>query len=252
VKNKPVKSNCPSDGTSKAAPAKQREDAQPIQSGKTVHRRPADEDYRFDKLKKEEEYEPCFRYEIFRERINQFRAIIIKEASEIDISGESEAEKFRQKLELQEQLDELKRADRPWLKLTDAEKPTRREESVREMTPMDRWLRKKNASPAVEGIELSIDFRNSTNDLMASFHRLLTKMRKERKIEFKNAGRPHSIKLRLFNLTVYRCLQRGMKPDEVWEHLAPLREKFWIGEQNRTKLLCLSGKIEREIGVRPF
>jgi hypothetical protein len=87
---------------------------------------------------------------------------------------------------------------------------------------------------------------------MASFHRLLTKMRKERKIEFKNAGRPHSIKLRLFNLTVYRCLQRGMKPDEVWEHLAPLREKFWIGEQNRTKLLCLSGKIEREIGVRPF
>jgi hypothetical protein len=261
VKNKPVESNCPSAATRKAAPAKQRKNSQPIQSRRIANKRPDDEDYWFDDWfteLKEAEYVPCFWYEIRRVRMNRHHASIMEQVAEIDNSGESEAEKFRQKLELQEELDEMKRDERPWPELTDVEKrefmdsigsiqPVRLAKEVR---PWER-MGTEYASSAVEHIELSIDFRKGNEILMASFESLLKKMRKEGKSKFTKPGRPESIELKLFNLSVYRCLQRGMKPDEVWEHLAPLREKLWIGKCNRTRLPYLSEKIEREIGVLP-
>ena len=208
----------------------------------------ANNDDWFDTLQ-EVEYEPCFWYEIRRERLGWQRASIMRQVAEIDNSGEGEDEKFRQKLELQEELDQVKRAERPWLELTDAEKQRFMEEEpvrlAKEVRQGERWLGERNHF----GLELWIDLRHSKDDLEASFQRLLTKLRQQGKAKFTKPGRPQSIALRLFSLSVCRCLRRGMKPDEVWDHLARLRDKLCIGEHNRTKLFRLFRDIEREIGV---
>lgn len=226
--------------------------AQPIQRRKNVHPKP---DYRFEGLT-EAEYEPCFQYEIRRERIPKRRASLMEQAAKVDACDDTDGEKFRQKLELQRELDEVKRAERPWLKLTKAERQTHlKKEPVQlanEVKPGERWLRKKRVSGPHADIELFIDFTYGNEVLVASFQRLLTKMRKEGMAQFTAPGRPNSIKLRLFSLSAYRCLRRGMQPDEVWKHLTKLREKFWIGEQQRTKLPELAMKIERVIGGKTF
>jgi hypothetical protein len=203
----------------------------------------------------EAEYEPCFWHEIRRERLPRSRLRIMQHVVEIDNSSEDENEKFRQKLELQQELDELKRGERAWVDLTNPEKralmeSTDWDEPVRSVKEMSRWERRR-PSAAQEVIALSIDFRETNEALMASFQRLLTKMRDGGKAKFEKRGRPVSVKLRLFSLSVYRCLREGMKPNEAWKYLAPLRDKFWIGEHNSEKLIELAGDIEREIGSLP-
>lgn len=213
----------------------------------TIHGEP---DYWFDKLK-EAEYEPCFWYEIRRERLCCHRAEIMRQVAELDQSGEGEDEKFRLKLELQEELDQVKRAERPFLKLTPAERQRFMEEDpvrlAKEVSPGERWLGGRKQF----GVELWIDLRHSNDDLAASFKGLLARLRHQGEAKFTGHGRPTSIKLRLFSLSVYRCLRRSMRPDEAWNHLARLRDEFCIGEHNRTKLSELVRKIEREIGIPP-
>jgi hypothetical protein len=77
-----------------------------------MNQRRADDDDWFDTLQ-EVEYEPCFWYETHRERCIRRCGSIMQEVEEIDLSGQSEDEKFRQKLELQEELDEVKVVERP-------------------------------------------------------------------------------------------------------------------------------------------
>ena len=85
MKKRLVESNSHSDQSGKveAASAKQREDAQPVQTRRTVHKRGANDDDWFDKLE-EAEYESCYQHEMHRERLDWRLARIVVELAELE------------------------------------------------------------------------------------------------------------------------------------------------------------------------
>lgn len=230
-----------------------------------------DNDNRFAELEPAE-CEPCYWYETNREPVGGRRARLVKEIADIDNGPESDAEKSKYKRHLLAELAELKRDERPWWELSDAEKrayasnpggdpggvpddpklaglhePVRRADEV---TDFERALRKASFDTGVlEDVRLTLNFAYSKEPLMASFGRLVKKMLDQGKDKFtvSRRGRPKYFQLRLFGLSVYRCLRRGMTPEQVWDHLAPLRTKFSIGEHRRTKLQQLADEIEQDI-----
>ena len=188
-------------------------------------------EYEFDKLDTAE-LGACLRYEHEREYVRKHRAAILQEAAEIDQLDESEREKFRQKLELQNQLDALQRLA-PWLTLEAAhrqrlvgqfaEQRSPKAEAIRLYSDLMRVEQFMFRSPhsSHERIEIVVNWARMNEVLFDSFRRLIEK---QRSTPGTKAQRTHLIETRgrytnagegLVELVAWRCRKANLTLKET-------------------------------------
>lgn len=209
----------------------------------TKRRRPSihlpPEEYAFHTLP-EGQLEACLDYECHRERARRQFSTILKEAAEIDKLDESEDEKFRQKLELQSELDALKESLRPWLSLTPTErehhlqksaiKPTRRPEPVRfhsDLGKLQQVLTR--GSSRWERLDIVVDWEASKKALVESFAKLVDRLRGTPgtkahgcPVNEKRGNQP-SVPQCLYQLVVWRCREAKFNAFKTMQILNRLR-----------------------------
>lgn len=209
---------------------------------KCFNKRPLpDHEVAFHRLDKAE-LEACLAWECYRERALINQDSIFQEAEVVEKSKRSEEAKFMRLLELQRELDAERKASRPWLSLEPQDRNAflmriRKTRHVTEpfalfseLSPMHRlWAR---WSPRCERLEVLVDWSKSNKKLVASFTRLVTRLRKNggtkaNLIKIKDGrGSRSTVKQDLFRLAIWRCHKAGLNAKRALTRLEQLRIDF--------------------------
>lgn len=170
----------------------------------------------------------CFEYECSRERAKLRRQAILKEAKEIEQRCEDdEDEKFRELLDLQEELNQLRQESKlPWLSLPPCKRTTLssyeersdRSEPVilfADLPSLGQALTRRNR------LDLVIDWSKSEKRLKNSFGKLIRRLRLTPGTNANltsvvdERGQKLSAKQKLLRLVLYRCRKGRIRFDRI-------------------------------------
>jgi hypothetical protein len=189
---------------------------------------------------------------------------IFKEAEEIERQSKSAEECFRRKLDLQDELDALRREfSRPWLLMPPEERARRVAERkhlpspeplrlASELDPLRQSLLRRS-SGAKERVDFVIDWSVTNKRLIRSFARKIKSMRrtpgtKANLTPVKQVrGRKTTVKEQLVRLVIWRCRKARYPTDSILTLLEPFRQRFGLPHKDtlRKKLASLADQAER-------
>jgi len=190
---------------------------------------------------------------------------ILKEGSAIEQEGGSYDEKFERLLELQNELDDMKWAGRPWILISPEEKalnmiPSHRQHFepfrlVSEFSRLEHFLLKKS-NGVDDRFEVAVDWSKSNKRLVKSFKDAVERLRRTPGTRANLAhitearGRGRSVNEKLFRLAVWRCWKAAFNASDALRILAPLRPGFGPASKTFLKKYLSLAKEGEELVTR--